>query len=984
MFVACTVHAAEDIPRHALEVSFDIDENRLHGVSLVALPGNKEITIHTHSLIINSMTLNGAPLKINKKKRMVSINTQDPGILEISYEGVFKSAEEDENLENVGVVTRNVISDKGIYLTRGWYPLIAGLAHYHLRATVPKGYTAISEADKITMVETPRGKEYSFNFPYPVPEINFVAANYKIVKRTYHGIDIYGYFFPEDISLAETYIEHSKQYLATYQKLLTTYPYKRFSVVENFLPTGYSMPTFTLLGQEVIKLPFIVKTSLGHEILHQRFGNYVYVDYSQGNWVEGLTTYLSDHLYEEQAGQGWRYRKKILTDYESYVNFGKELPLKDFTGRVDFSSKAIGYGKGALVFHMLKDLVGKDTFYAALKELISEKALQYASWEDMRTVFEKASGKDLGWFFEQWLNRKGVVSMHVKDPRVVFSNGRNTVMFTIAQKGKPYRFLLPVKIRSDKGDITEVLNIEKKRETFEIPVQGDPAKIIFDENYDIMRTLSEEEYTPVISRLLGDQKRLIVVPEHEREKYGSLIDLFQREGFKLKEEKNLKDKDITSSSLLILGFDGPVVKRLFGSAQKHQPGFTFIVKENPLNTRKVVALAHSDTKQEVDRVSGKLYHYGKYSFLRFKEGRIIEKRTDKSTRGIQIGLHKPVALIQPQQQQNLKDIMESIADTPIIYIGERHTNYEDHKIQLEVIMDLHKRGKKFAIGMEMFQKPFQKYLDKYILEATDEKDFLKNTEYFKRWKYDFNLYREIIEFAKAKDIPIIALNLRSEIIDTVSEEGLDALTDEERQEIPKDMDMTDKEYRERLRKIFKLHRSSEKMNFENFSQSQILWDETMAHAIADYLKEHPDSHMVVLAGVGHIVYASGIPSRVYRLNKKDYVTLIPDSVSLNETVGTFVFFPEPLSPPPTPKLGVVLTEKDDRVKIKTISPGSVAEAVGLKEGDIIVSMDEWEIGNIADVKIFMVGKKEGETIKIKLLRKRFLSRDKEHELTATL
>ena len=198
------------------------------------------------------------------------------------------------------------------------------------------------------------------------------------------------------------------------------------------------------------------------------------------------------------------------------------------------------------------------------------------------------------------------------------------------------------------------------------------------------------------------------------------------------------------------------------------------------------------------------------------------------------------------------------------------------------------------------------------------------------------------------------------------------------------MDMTDKDYRERLKKIFKLHKSPEKLNFENFSQSQILWDETMAHSIAEYLKEQPDSQMVVLAGVGHIVYASGIPSRVYRLNKKDYVTLIPDSVSLNETVGTFVFFPEPLSPPPTPKLGVVLTEKDDRVKIETISPGSVAEAVGLKEGDIIVSMDEWEIGDIADVRIFMVGKKEGETIKIKILRKKFLSREKEHEFTATL
>jgi len=982
MFIACTVHAAEDIPRHALSVSFDIEENRIHGVSYIALPENKEIEMHTHDLTISSMTLNGLPLKIEEQKSVLSIS--GPGILEIEYEGVFRGGQEDNTFENAGVVTQNVISDKGIYLTGGWYPLIAGTVHYNLRATVPNGYTAISEADEIMVNDTPRGREYSFNFPYPAHEINFVAGNYKIVRESYHGIDIYGYFFPEDISLAGTYIEHSKKYLDTYEKLLTPYPYKRFSVVENFLPTGYSMPTFTLLGKEVVKLPFIVKTSLGHEILHQWFGNYVYVDYSQGNWVEGLTTYLSDYRYEEQEGKGWLYRKKILTDYESYVNPGKEFSLRDFTGRVDFSSKAIGYGKGAMVFYMLRDLVGEDTFYAALKELISERAFQDASWEDIRTVFEKKSGKDLVWFFEQWLNRKGVISINIGDPRVVFSNGGNTVMFTILQSGQPYRFRLPVKIRSDNGDITELLDIEKQRETFEIPVQGNPAEMIFDENYDLMRTLSEKEYPPVISRLLGDAKRFIVVPEQEKEKYDSLITLFTKEGFTLKGEGKIKDEDIMSSSLLLLGFDNLVAKRLFGNLQRPDTGFTLIVKENPLNARSVVALAHSDTKQEVDLVSSKIQHYGKYSFLRFRNGRIIEKRTDDSTRGMQVSLYEPVTLIQPQTMQTLKDIMGAIADTPIIYIGERHTNYEDHKIQLDVIMDLYRQGRKFAIGMEMFQKPFQKYLDEYISEVIDEKEFLRKTEYFKRWKFDYNLYREIIEFAKAKDIPIVALNLRSEIVDTVSRGGLDALTDEERKEIPKDMDMTDKDYRERLEEIFKLHKSPDTLNFENFSQSQILWDETMAHAIAEYLKEHPDSQMVVLAGVGHIVYASGIPNRVYRLNKKDYVTLIPDSVSLDETVGTFVLFPAPLSPPPSLKLGVVLTEKDGRVKIEKISPGSVAETSGLKEGDILVSMDEWEIGDAADVRIFMVGKKEGETIKIKILRKKFLFGEKEHEITATL
>ena len=88
------------------------------------------------------------------------------------------------------------------------------------------------------------------------------------------------------------------------------------------------MPTFTLLGRNVVKLPFIVRTSLGHEILHQWFGNSVYIDSNKGNWAEGLTTYLADHFYADQSGEGVDYRKQILIDYQSYVNIDNVFPLR--------------------------------------------------------------------------------------------------------------------------------------------------------------------------------------------------------------------------------------------------------------------------------------------------------------------------------------------------------------------------------------------------------------------------------------------------------------------------------------------------------------------------------------------------------------------------------------------------------------------------------------------------------------------------------
>ena len=92
--------------------------------------------------------------------------------------------------------------------------------------------------------------------------------------------------------------------LIYYSKLLAPYPYKKFALVENSQQTGYGMPSFTLLGSRVIRFPFILHTSYPHEILHNWFGNGVYIDPDSGNWAEGLTTYLSDHILLEQKGKG--------------------------------------------------------------------------------------------------------------------------------------------------------------------------------------------------------------------------------------------------------------------------------------------------------------------------------------------------------------------------------------------------------------------------------------------------------------------------------------------------------------------------------------------------------------------------------------------------------------------------------------------------------------------------------------------------------
>ena len=340
-------------------------------------------------------------------------------------------------------------------------------------------------------------------------------------------------------------------------------------------------------------------------------------------------------------------------------------------------------------------------------------------------------------------------------------------------------------------------------------------------------------------------------------------------------------------------------------------------KKNPLDPSKVVVSLYGSDRDLPGFKPKRLYRYGKYSRLHFMEGKSVSKETTDADMGFRVSLYSPIMGIRPEKTLRIEEIIDEVIDIPVLYVGEGHTMYEDHKVQLKVIRALHERGKKFGIGMEMFQQPYQQSLDDYLSGVTTEKEFLKASEYFKRWKYNYHLYREIIDYAKEKGIPVVALNQKTEIIKAVSKGGLDSLNDEERKQIPPDMDMSDEAYRRRLEGIFYQHGSMSR-RMDNFYQAQILWDETMAHQVDDFLKKHPDHQMVVIAGSGHIAYGSGIPKRVHRLNGKQYVTILNAKAGTPLTgLADFVLFPETLQPVIPPKLGI-LVEKGNRQGVEML------------------------------------------------------------------
>ncbi|MBI5213677.1 MAG: ChaN family lipoprotein [Nitrospirae bacterium] len=983
------------MPEYNLEVSFDIHNSKILGLAKIDVSAGRELVLHTGQLKILDLSINEQqiphlvsnppipPLLKGGEGGLLKIIPTANGLLSIRYEGTFKA---NQNIydTNYGAVS-SIIDDRGISLTGIWYPQADSLYRYNLRAILPKGYEAVSEAESIIKNTKNGNTEFIFEFPHPVDGINLIATNkYEIIKDSFNNVEIYAYFFKEDIELAKQYIEHTKKYLKMYEALLGKYPYKRFSIVENFLPTGYSMPAYTLLGQDVVRLPFIVETSLGHEILHQWFGNLVYIDHEKGNWAEGLTTYLADHLYEDRKGKGWEYRRQTLIDYMSYVNNMNEFPLRDFRGRIDFSSKAIGYGKTAMVFHMLKNIAGEDVFYKSLRDLIQEKRFKKASWDDIKNVFGRTYKKDLDWFFKQWVDIPKMADLYIDGFRIKQSGNKYEVSFNIGQRGRVYAIDVPLTIYYSDGFKKKVwVRADKVKTGLTLSLASMPEKIIMDEDYDMARKLSNNEVPPVIARLLGDEKIIIAFPVSNREAYKAVIDSFKERGAVGKESKDIGDSDIKSSSLVILGSDNPVIERLYGSIDKIDTGFNLTIKNNPWNQQKVAAIFSAQSKGEVDAAFRKIFHYGKYSAISFDNGRNIYKKIDESQRGINMENKEQTAAIDVSAIRTLPEVIESVSGKKIVYVGEYHDRFAHHNVQLEVIKGLYKKYKKIAVGMEMFQRPYQKSLDDYIAGRIDEREFLKKSEYFKRWGFDYNLYKPILDFARQEKIPVIALNTRREIVDKVSKSGIDALSGDEKNEMPSQMDFSDNEYRERLKKVFEMHGRSKERNFDFFYQSQILWDETMSMSVDEFLKKNPDYRMVVLAGGGHLQYGSGIPKRTFRRNGYDYSTILND-VDIERNIADYIIFPKPLDGASAPRLMVSLKEDNGKVGIDGFGEDSIAEKSGLTEGDIIISLDGIAVSNVDDIKLHLFYKKKGDAVRVKVLRKRFLFGDKEMEFEVAL
>ena len=298
-------------------------------------------------------------------------------------------------------------------------------------------------------------------------------------------------------------------------------------------------------------------------------------------------------------------------------------------------------------------------------------------------------------------------------------------------------------------------------------------------------------------------------------------------------------------------------------------------------------------------------------------------------------------------------------DARIVYFGETHDNPASHRLELQLLQalaELHP-GRQ-ALGMEMFARTQQPVLDRWVAGELNEKAFLKESRWFENWTMDFAYYRDLLNFARERRIPIIALNAEKGLVGAIRGKTPDQLSADEQARLP-ELDLNDPYHRGLVAAIFGDH-SHKGMQPDGFVRVQTLWDETMAESAVRYLESAAGKgmHLLVIAGGNHVSHGFGIPRRVFRRLPASYILIggreieIPaDKLNrlMNVTLPYFPMVPYDflayLAYEDLPKTGAGLGVMIEPIPaghglvVKNVAPGSNAERAGLQPGDLLLTLD---------------------------------------------
>jgi len=629
---------------HVLHVKLQPEQARISVSDRVQFPMNTGSAVFS---LRSSLTVNAPGVVLETlddtaegRLRHYRINgLPADGKVQLYYQGNISS----DGTKGIFDMPESVLSRDGVYLDGGsaWVPRFDNYLWYTFRLQVeaPADWEVVSQGKR-----QHQNDSFIFDMMHPQDNVYLVGGAYKRFSLMHDGIEISAYLYEDDTELANRYLQASAGYLSLYSDWIGPYPYTKFEIVENRWQTGFGMPSFTLLGSRVIRLPFILHTSLPHEILHNWWGNGVFVDFSSGNWSEGLTAYMADHFNDEQQGQDREFRRKALERYANFAAEGRDIALAHFSSRHDEASQAVGYSKSMMLFHMIRKQAGDDLFRENIRQLWQRYRFRPVGFSDVIKQLYPGNDDDYKTFVRQWLNQPGAPEIILGEVAVnKLSDGYAlTVEVNQKQPGPSYEMHVPLDVTLEGNEQLQRAQImlSEKHNMVTLKYKQRPQAVVLDPDYDVFRLLHPSERPASLGRIFGAKKQLLVIPANATAEqslaWRQLAAAWKKQYKNVEIVKDNALKNLPDDTAIwLLGWQNALLKnhqqRFSSTSQQLSADIVkignkqFNAREHAVvlldadNSRTPLGFIGADDPEVIALMARKLPHYSSYGVLAFSK-----------------------------------------------------------------------------------------------------------------------------------------------------------------------------------------------------------------------------------------------------------------------------------------------------------------------------------------------------------------------------
>ncbi len=520
-----------DLVHTKLKVGFNFAKKQLNGEAWITLKPHfyptDELLLDAKAFDIHRVELNGKKADYNYVDDEIQIDLGKKYNRNTPYTVYIKYTANPEKVKQKG---SNAIRDaKGLYFinadgsapekptqiwTQGetesascWFPTIDSpnqKTTEEIYITVPNKYVTLSNGKLINQTKSGNLRtDYWKMDKKHAPYLFFMGiGDFSIIKDSWNGKPVHYYVEKEYKNVAKDIFGNTPEMMSFFSKITgVPYPWNKYHqmVVRDYVSGAMENTTSVVHGEGAQQKKGQLidentwESTIAHELFHHWFGDYVTAE----SWAniavnESFATYGEylwfEHKYGKEKASSLLYNKML--EYFLSQEDDKNLVRFNYNSREDVFD-AVSYQKGGVILNMLRDYLGDEAFFEGLKIYLTENAFGTAEVHNLRLAFEKVSGKDLNWFFNQWFYGNGHIEMNVNYD---YSLVNNTVTVNISQMGKTFIFPLSIDIYEKGGKVTHHnVWVDKEQQSFTLPFDKRPKLINIDAKHVLLAKINDKK-----------------------------------------------------------------------------------------------------------------------------------------------------------------------------------------------------------------------------------------------------------------------------------------------------------------------------------------------------------------------------------------------------------------------------------------------------------------------------------------------------------